>query len=273
MTAEEDKSQQIFQVDKKSSSSSSGLSRYIQERLQQGSLESQPEQAVAASETKAEFLWQAEAAYDPEQQNNPSESCGLILHHMDSQLVHDHLDRYLPSATTRLYVMRDRLLNERKMLLEELNRYKRFQGKEYYSKINALQTRVALLEAKVDQIDERLKQINPFQGMYHFFQKFFAKPQAEFQQPDANPWKFIPNPKQVTHQVADLNHELQSLQTLLEDHLHDPGFTPQQLGRLVNQYDYNLKQAERMIEELKQRKTLADHLQAKMISLYHRFKS
>jgi hypothetical protein len=199
---------------------------------------------------------------------------GMVLHHLDTQLVGDHLEQYLPTPSTRYHMIRERLGNELKEIYQELNQYRQFSGNEYQDKIDAREKRASLLQRKIFELDLKISKLNPFQSMYKTLQMFAMKAAPEIFPPGkSSGWTIIPNRDRLQDEVASINQQLQSLQHILEEQLHDPSFTAQQLGRLINQYDINLKKAEKLTEELRNRKSFGAQLGDKITGWYRSFYS
>ncbi len=246
---EEEKSGQPPKKEPESGGNDVGsLSDFIAERLHKRgqSVKQQPTETFVSSET-----------YLPQTANQFNKS-GAILHHLDSQLVNNHLERYLPNPATRLHLSKERLEQELKHIYDELWQYRQFAGNEYQSKIEALESRVRFLQRKIFDLDQKIAKLNPFQNMVSKLKNLVSNSDPETGEPKNGSWTFITNPQgQVRNEVGNLNQELQSMQSILSEQLHDPCFTPDQLGRLISQYDANLAKAERLMEELKKRKTLS----------------
>lgn len=224
------------------------ISKHLQKRMapEQRSEEAPPSQPLFRHETPTSGG-----------KSNAAPS-GMILHHLDSQLANGHLERYLPTAATRYHLARERISDELNAVYEALKHYRQFHGSEYDDKIEALEQRATLLKRKLFELERSIAKLNPFQSMYSALQKFPLKPPG---MAPKNGWMLIPNPQQeLRNEVIHLSQELEAIQTLLEDQLHDPALTPQQLGRLINEYDINLRKAEKLMDELKNRKSLTSRL-------------
>jgi hypothetical protein len=235
------------------------LSDYISKHLQK---RSSPELDGSGQNAQQSF-WQHETL-NPHYTAYP-ENTGRTLHHLDSQLVNSHLERYLPTPSTRYQMMRERLGKELEEIYSELNSYRHIKGHEYESKIQALEERASLLKRKIFELDRKISTLNPFQNMYRNLQKLAPKgPQNKAQKPKFTTtglWTFIPNShRQLREEVSAANEELRSLHHILQEQLHDPCFSPQMMGRLVNQYDAELKKAEKLMEQLRNRKSLMQHV-------------
>jgi predicted nucleic acid-binding Zn-ribbon protein len=217
-----------------------------------------------------EVLLQSDAAEAYSHAQSPQYQ-GRVLHHLDSQLANSQLERYLPTPSTRYQMMRDRILKELTELENDLVQYRQLQGWEYDTKIEALEERLSLLRHKLQLVDDKLSEINPFQSMYTTLARLkpgAASAEAK-RKPKRGPWAFIPNPnRDICNEVAEINLELETLQHIMEEQLHDPCFTADQIGRLVNQYDLNLRKAEKMIAKLKSRRSLTEKLNTKLNDFY-----
>jgi hypothetical protein len=194
---------------------------------------------------------------------------GYILHHLDSQLISEHLEKYVPSPATRFHMTRERVGHELEALEAELLQYKKLGGKEYLARIEALEHRKALLIDKMRQLDEKLNDINPFRNMVQKLNTFgFKETETPHRTPrPSNPWRFIPSKRnKLTQEVSNMNGELESLQHILEEQLHDPNFSSLQMGRLINQYDAQLRRTERVMTELQSQRNI-------FVTLFRRCKS
>ncbi len=175
---------------------------------------------------------------------------GLVLHHLDSQLANRHLERYLPTPTTRVQMTRERLTQELNEIYEQLKHFRQFEGTEYQQKIEVLETRSQQLKRKIFELDQQLTKLNPLQSMFRNLTSLGQNGNVK------RNWTLIPNPNPLRNEVATINHHLASLTNILDAQLHDPNLTPEQLGRLINQYDHQLRRAEKLREELAQQRSI-----------------
>ena len=246
----------LFHIDPEAAEVGS-LSNYIMKHLQQRQEPEAPGPFVAENKP----FWQNQIYQT--RTDAAGEGTGMILHHLDSQLANSGLEKYLPTPATRYQMMRDRIGRELDELYAALKHYREFPGEEYHAKIEALEQRSSLLQRKVFELDQRISKLNPFQSMYSKLQHWAASPG------EASTWTLIPNAKdKLRQEVGAVQQELESLKHILETHLHDPSFSPQQLSRVVNQYDSYLKKAERLSDELRNQKSLHRQFGEHVSSLY-----
>ena len=71
--------------------------------------------------------------------------------------------------------------------------------------------------------------------------------------------------------MIQTNQEIQAVRNILDEQLHDPMFTAQHLGELVNQYDHLIKHAEALASQLKSRQGWRDTLNDKLQRTIRRF--
>ncbi len=250
--------QTLFQIDSESEPSGS-LSDYIAKHLM--NRDESLDKIVEQNEPQADLYSIIPNSFYNAVNQNAAQQTGRVLNQVDSQLANSQMERYLPTPTTRYQMMKSRITKELEVLHRELSGYKHLDGAEYYSKIQALETRIQLLEARLKEADQNLSSLNPFQSLYQNVKKQtdeLTKPKENTKTPQIGFWKFVPNQKrEVREEIAYVQSELSSLQKLMADHLDDPCFTPQQLSRLINQYDANLRKAERLMATLKEKQSLA----------------
>ncbi len=245
------------------------LSDYISKHLKNRS-ESQDSTDEKGPKKREEPIWQSEG-FKPLNQESQFKQNGMILHHLDSQLTNSHMERYLPTASTRYHLARERISNELRSIYEALDHYRQFEGPEYQPKIKAFESRVKLLQHKLIDVDKKISKLNPFQSVYNALQRTFKSNPNEhpLKAKQEDFWAFIPNPNQKTRdKVIAINNELESLQQVLEEQLHDPCFTAEQLGRLINQYDANLKKAEKLTAYLRTHQSLGEKFNQKLAEWY-----
>lgn len=234
------------------------LSDYISKHLQK---RAKSEQSAPRPENRSAFL-QPDSMPHPHYTAYP-EHAGRVLHHLDSQLVNSHLERYLPTPSTRYHMTRERLEHELQEIYMELEQYRHLKGSEHEPKVQALEERANMLKRKIFDLDRKISSLNPFQSFYRNLQKLALPKSADNppKKPLPDVWRFIPNPnREIRNEVQAINQELQSLQHILEEQLHDPCFSPQMMGRIVNQYDAELKRAEKLMEALRNRKSLGQRM-------------
>jgi hypothetical protein len=192
----------------------------------------------------------------------PTNVRGLVLHHLDTQLADGCMERYLPLASTRYHLTRERVYKELQVLYEDLNRFRQFPGLEYYAKIEALERRVAFLQRRIVELDKEIVKLNPFSGLYNGLIQLSFNSSNLFASASKG-WQFISNHKKpLKMEVSEANQELKSIHQMLKEQFLDPSFSPQQLGLLISQYDAQLAKAERLSEKLKQEKGLGERLKA-----------
>lgn len=241
------------------------LSDYIAQHLQ-----SKKSAFLEKSESFPPGLSWQQSAYNAFQSPD-SDSNGMVLHHLDTQLVSNHLERYLPTQSTRVHIMRERLDKDLKAIYAELNQYRQFQGTEYQQKIEALEKRANLLQRKIFDLDLQISKLNPLQSVYKTLQKFGYKPRKSPASPKSEYWEIFPNRKQLRNEASAINGQLQSLQHILENRLHEATFTADQLSRLINQYDFNLRKAEKLMSQLRKRSSIGALLGDKIHGWYSSF--
>lgn len=242
------------------------LSDYISKRLQNRAV---PD-LEASDKTSPETFLNSPAANYPPSSQVPDK--GMVLHHLDSQLANSHLERFLPTPSTRYQTIRSRVSEELEGIYHELNRYRQFHGSEYKAKIEALEARATLLQRKIFELDLKIAKLNPFQSVYTSLNRF----SVGFQKHPAQTgfWAIIPNQhRSLKDEVSAVSQDLESIQHILEEQLHDPSLTPQQLSRLVNEYDIQLRKAERLMEQLRSQKSLTARLNDKLTGWYKSFYS
>ncbi len=129
-------------------------------------------------ESRKNFIGSQEKAYNklhsPEYGNK-----GMFLHHYDTQLVNGHLERFLPTPSTRFQLSRERLHNELRRIYEDLHQFHQLNGEEYKARIEALEQRANLIQRKILDLDLKLADINPFQSMYKNIKKLTDRPKHE----------------------------------------------------------------------------------------------
>lgn len=193
---------------------------------------------------------------------------GMVLRHLDSQLVNAHLEQYLPTASTRYYLMRERLFKELEALDGELYQLKKLNIPEDQQKIETLETRVTFLKEKLKGLDIVLSEMNPFQGVYHWVQQL-SKTAPVSKKGARSLWAWIPNAtRAMADEMSQINTELQTLESILSEQLHDPCFTPDQLGQLINNYDRYLKQTEKLIAQHQSQTSLHTKLNTALARWY-----
>lgn len=233
------------------------LSNYISKHLQNRQADhSQQEESTASVSELSQELY-------PAFHLSHGQTTGRILHHYDSQLSNDHLEQYLPTPAIRLHIMRGRLNKELNAIYTELNQYSQLDGVAYQSKVEALEERAYLLKRKIFDLDIQISNLNPLQAAFKKLQKLTDQVLGPMQSHRSG-WVGMLNRDPLKEEIAETNTELASLQQILANHVHDPSFTPEQLARLVYQYDAKLKYVERLIDDLKHRKNLGARLGDKM---------
>lgn len=196
---------------------------------------------------------------------------GLVLHHLDSELINDHIDSFMPNSVQRFYAMRDRLASEITAIENEIKQYEQFTGPEYRPKIEAMQNRKEMLVYKLALVDEKIQSLNPFEQIAHQMQRFGLgqAPKNSEQAREFAPWRLIPNRQnQITEQMSQFNTQMKTLKDILDAQLHDPNFSADQLGRLVSQYDTLVHQADKLASELSGRKSLREKLNQHLDKIY-----
>lgn len=203
---------------------------------------------------------------DPYYEHRPKTVLGgLRLNKMDAQLVHTHLEQYLPTPSTRFQLMRDRLNKELRDVYIEIERYKALPAKIYAPKIQGLEERAALLRQQILTVDRQLHGLNPFQGVVVGLESIgnWFKPK--------NWCKNLWNQDPLKADMIQTNQEIQAVRNILDEQLHDPMFTAQHLGELVNQYDHLIKHAEALASQLKSRQGWRDTLNDKLQRTIRRY--
>ncbi|MCA9798972.1 MAG: hypothetical protein KC474_05430 [Cyanobacteria bacterium HKST-UBA04] len=179
---------------------------------------------------------------------------GFRLNNTDNKLATSHLEQYIPTAATRYQLMRDRLNKDLTAVCIEIDRYRKLPGFEYRNKVEALEARASLLRRQIIEIDRHLMGITPFQKVFNQLEalsRFFKQSGGLMTLLQRDPEK---------RAAARAAEEVTGLQEILESHLHDPLFSAEQLGELVNRYDKSLKRAEALAQKLNERKGLREKL-------------
>lgn len=135
---------------------------------------------------------------------------------MDSQLVKDHLERYLPTPATRFQMMRERIYNEVQMLRSDIEEYQKLPGNDYTAKKEAMQERLALLEQQLKLLNIKVGEINPFLNIMQKVQKLQTRITGPVSTASNKPKPWFRNPDPYCQALSDANGHLDSLQRLLE---------------------------------------------------------
>jgi len=253
---------------------SGSLSAFIAERLKTRGQEAQDEGTASNDAAPIPLPFEPSGPSGAKASQNQAKSkgpTGMVLRHLDSQLVNAHLEQYLPTASTRYYLMRERLFKELEALDGELYQLKKLNIPEDQKKIETLETRVTFLKEKLKGLDIVLSEMNPFQGVYHWVQQF-SKAAPIAQKGSRSLWAWIPNAtRAMADEMSQINTELQTLESILSEQLHDPCFTPDQLGQLINNYDRYLKQTEKLIAQHQSRTSLHSRLNTALARWYRKW--
>lgn len=223
------------------------LSDYIAKHLKKRKEQAQNPNKTPSAPFSPQLMFPS-GKFEPDQ-------TGVILNNIDAHLAGNHFEKYLPTATTRLQIMQDRLEKEMQAIYDQLVHYEHLAEADDHSlKVNALKQRLTLLKTKHRAVQKKLAEINPFQAVYQ-------QVKAVFPTGNKSPWSIFLNKNPLQQEVNALQDQLKTIQTVLETQLHSPNLSPQQIGRLVNEYDSNLKKAERLMAELKQKRHLSNRIQ------------
>ena len=198
---------------------------------------------------------------------------GNRLNQMDSQLVKDHLERYLPTPATRFQMMRERIHAEVTQLRHDIMEYQKLPGSDYTTKKDAMEDRLALLEQQLKMLDIKVAEINPFLNIMQKVQKLQTQITGPAQARPSKPKSWFKNPDPYCQALTEANDHLDSLHRLLESHLNNPNFSPNQLGRLINEYETQTKMIDQIADMIRNRRGFRDKLNDKVNALFRKLYS
>ncbi|MBY0404764.1 MAG: hypothetical protein K2X66_12760 [Cyanobacteria bacterium] len=188
---------------------------------------------------------------------------GNQLNSLDTQLSAG-LERYLPTPSIRLRIIKDRLAQEIQKLESDLQKYQSLKNPpaDISQKIEGLSNRLALLKKHDSQIDQELNSLFVVKGSAVFVMtkswmdfKDTVSQQTQKMTEKISPSYFLKKLNPEQYEMNRLNKELQGLTEVLGEHLTKQAPSSVELGTLINQYDQTVHQVEQLADHFRNKKS------------------
>jgi hypothetical protein len=169
------------------------------------------------------------------------------------------------SPLAQLQFDREKVLAELQKLNTEKQTQLTLNTQESTEKIAIIEQKKTVLRQKMKTIDEQLEELNPFHSMV----KLFLKSEAAANETTTH-WDWLGGGLQklrnrFSHEeIAETSQSLRTIQNTVSSHLHDPQFSSQELGELINAFEIQAAQAEKMAHALKHKTSIKAFIQSKL---------